>query len=49
MLMLGLSSFGGGFELMKAGGDKEGIWALMGSGMQYVTLHSTLYVSQSPS
>ena len=31
--MLDPSSFGGGFELMKAGGDKDGIWALMGSGM----------------
>jgi hypothetical protein len=48
MLMLGSSSFGGGFELMKAGGDKEGIWTLMGSGMRYVIVHSTLYVSQSP-
>jgi hypothetical protein len=33
---------------MKAGGDKEGIWTLMGSGMRYVIVHSTLYVSQSP-
>lgn len=48
MLMLGSSSFGGGFELMKAGGDKEGIWTLMGSGMRYVIVQSILYVSQSP-
>jgi hypothetical protein len=45
MLMLDSSSFGGGFELMKAGGDKDGIWALMESGMQYVTVHIALYVS----
>lgn len=38
MLMLGPSSFGGGFELMKAGGDKDGIWAILESGMQYVTV-----------
>jgi|HubBroStandDraft_1064217.scaffolds.fasta_scaffold1889253_2 hypothetical protein len=45
MLMLDSSSFGGGFELMKAGGDKDGIWALMESGMQYATVHIALYVS----
>lgn len=32
------SSFGGGFELMKAGRDNDGIWALMESGLQYVTV-----------
>jgi len=32
-----LSSFGGGFELMKDGGDKEGIWALFESGLQCVS------------
>lgn len=46
MLMLGSSSFGGGFELMKAGGDKDGIWDIMESGMQYVIVYNTLYVYQ---
>jgi len=30
---MGDMAFGGGFELMKAGGDKDGIWAIMESGM----------------
>ena len=32
-----LSSFGGGFELMKAGGDKDGFWSLFESGIQCVS------------
>ena len=35
-----LLSFGGGFELMEAGGDKDGIWSILKSGMQYVTIPS---------
>lgn len=34
------SSFGGGFELMKTGGDKDGIWTLMESGLRYVIARS---------
>jgi Cytochrome P450 len=30
-------SFGGGFELMKAGGDVDGIWALFESSIQYAS------------
>ena len=26
--------FGGGFELMRDGGDKEGIWTLLETGMR---------------
>ena len=29
-----LYRFGGGFELMDAGGDKDGIWTIMESGLQ---------------
>ena len=29
-----LSRFGGGFELMKDGGDKDGIWTLLESSLQ---------------
>ena len=36
------SSFGGGFELMKAGGDKEGFWALFEAGLQCVSTLSAL-------
>lgn len=38
--------FGGGFEMMKAGGDVDGIWTLFGSGMWYVPWHaSVIYMS----
>ena len=33
---------------MKAGGDKDGIWALLESGMQYVTAPSASSVYLSP-
>jgi len=36
MLIRIYPSFGGGFELMKAGGDKDGIWTLLESGLQCV-------------
>ena len=29
--------FGGSFEMMKAGGDVDGVWTLFGSSMWYVT------------
>ena len=32
-----LSSFGGGFELMKTRGDKDGVWAILESGLQFVS------------
>jgi len=32
------SSFGGGLELMKAGGDKDGIWILLHAGLRCVFL-----------
>ena len=28
------SSFGGGFEMMKAGGDQDGLWTLLLDGLQ---------------
>ena|ERR1700677_3511633 len=38
--------FGGGFEMMKDGGDIDGIWTLLGSSMWYVPWHaSVVYVS----
>jgi len=40
MLIVILSSFGGGFELMKDGGDKDGIWALFESGIRCVPVPS---------
>jgi len=40
---MGDMAFGGGFELMKAGGDKDGIWALLESG-----LHISAIVSHVP-
>jgi hypothetical protein len=48
MLILDYPSFGGGFELMKASGDKDGIWTLMESGLQYVTVPSASSVYLSP-
>jgi hypothetical protein len=46
-----VSSFGGGFELMEAGGDKDGIWAILESGLQYVTVPNApcVYLSPFPS
>ena len=38
MLIVFLSRFGGGFELMKAGGDKDDVWALFESGIQCVSV-----------
>jgi hypothetical protein len=40
MLIVTLSSFGGGFELMKAGGDKDGIWTLFESAILCVSAPS---------
>ena len=34
---INLPSFGGGFELMKAGGDNDGIWTLIGSHLRYIS------------
>ena len=33
---------------MEAGGDKDGIWAILESGLQYVTVHNAPYVYLSP-
>jgi len=33
-------AFGGGFELMEAGGDKDGIWTLLESGMRFNSIVS---------
>lgn len=30
-------SFGGGFEMMKAGGDRDGLWAVILDAMAYVS------------
>jgi hypothetical protein len=40
MLIASLSSFGGGFELMKAGGDKDGVWTLLESAILCVSAPS---------
>jgi len=32
-----LSSFGGGFELMRTRGDKDSVWAILESGLQCVS------------
>ncbi|KAI0279986.1 cytochrome P450 [Russula aff. rugulosa BPL654] len=40
---MGDMAFGGGFELMEAGGDKDGIWAILESG-----LHISAIVSHIP-
>ena len=29
-----ISSFGGGFELMRHGGDKDGLWMMIESGLR---------------
>jgi hypothetical protein len=31
---MGDMAFGGGFELMRDGGDKEGIWTIIESGLE---------------
>lgn len=33
---MGDMAFGGGFELMRDGGDREGIWNLMESALEFV-------------
>lgn len=33
---MGDMAFGGGFELMRDGGDREGIWKLMESALEFV-------------
>lgn len=38
---MGDMAFGGGFELMRDGGDREGIWKLMESALEFV-LHEFL-------
>jgi hypothetical protein len=43
------TSFGGGFELMKAGGDNDGIWTIIESGLRsYPLLIDLLRVSFLP-
>jgi len=37
---MGDMAFGGGFELMKAGGDKDGIWTLLESGLHFSAIVS---------
>ena len=37
---MGDMAFGGGFELMRDDGDKEGIWTMIESGMRWVTFFS---------
>jgi len=43
---MGDMAFGGGFELMKAGGDKEGFWALFEAGLHIgaITAHITYVI-----
>jgi hypothetical protein len=47
VLIILFSSFGGGFELMKAGGDEEGIWTLLQTGLLFVLTSITLCASNS--
>jgi hypothetical protein len=47
MTILLLSSFGGGFELMKAGGDKDGVWTLLESSVLCVSAPSPPFTSDS--
>lgn len=36
---MGDMAFGGGFELMHDGGDREGIWKLMEDALEFVPLY----------